>query len=958
MAEIFKIAKGDLASITDGYFEESDIIRTTDLKYKFDFGGGNLKPDAYSFKGLNVLWVAVNTSDPSKKYIIAKLLSEGASVSSPMSQSDFNNASPKTLAATYDMVVIDLYVWGVWSSSMTHGKACADLGMIVVASGNDTPNNTFFTKTDLPNKNTLAGYISKNVSHIIKMEPGEYCGGMGNDANSYISALYHGAIPLYYHYDSGDSDSAMGFIYESENKLGGSMSFDYSGYFPVGYWDIFNKIILYQLSKYIEGKNDPRNFRYIIDQLYGSDKNSGNHWIEVEAYPAKDVTSLSHPTFVDENVLYQKNPTANYTLNNPSAVVNGIIDHNYTYITDNTTNDARLTFDIGETKRIKDLKIWHYFWDSRIYNHTSTWVSKDNNYWYSVYDYSLDGNYTESQSGKSHNFTGFNGNNSYVDQGLPIENKYSNLSDPEYEAYGIKPYSYTWYDFYIIDYGKIYDSTPHGYLEVGFNKWGYDVNDDPNNNGGGDYYGYSSNLYPSASTKYFISYFQKVESGPDNIGVLHTNNIYVSEYDSGGSNIKNTGIASSLNQEKLSNGWWRIWGWITTQSTTTKMIVKHIHYNIIPGEIRFYGLNVIKEDSYPRIREFNFDQIKRDSLATIQVPNNFNYGTIIGKFIPRTAFVNESSYTHTANQSVLLRLQDDLNTGGAYYRFYLSTGGLSEPFIDPDGFWGSTHAHSFYEIEANKEVTYVIQKTTSALYFKMYQNGSLKGTHTLSLSSAAQINRVIFGKSPIWNGTHTELTIYDEVLTNDELDLMFRSKGSIKKSGDVIFSGVKELGKNIWPLINLNESTTYGVHGGTGATYHNDELGEYHQMSFTNVAGNYKGFDIPTTSGQAYIFSGWFWQSSGNTFNYRPCTIEGSQSTVHLCSTWPNFPIEKWFYAYGIAISDGNMRFLVYTNNPSVSASGTAKWRNLSVREATPTEIKLLNDGTFQTGEFTEYSFK
>jgi hypothetical protein len=331
----------------------------------------------------------------------------------------------------------------------------------------------------------------------------------------------------------------------------------------------------------------------------------------------------------------------------------------------------------------------------------------------------------------------------------------------------------------------------------------------------------------------------------------------------------------------------------------------------------------------------------------------------MGKFLPRTALTNDSSYLSTANQSAMLFFRDDATTnyGGAHLRYTVDANGNSAPYLSTWSDWSGAPS-SNYTIDANKEVQWFANKTTTSFSFIVYQEGVYKGTHTISLSETNEINRLFFGVTTKWNGTYYDINIYDEVLTTTEIEQLLKTKGSIKQSGNFLVKQINELGDNLWPLTELSTSISYTVSGHGTVSYQNDELGEYHQTTFTNTDGVYKGFDITTISGKYYVFSGWFWQSSGNTFDYCPCVIEHEESgTETRNGTFSNSPYEEWFYGWSIAQagSTGNLRCLIYPMRVGYNGSGTLKWRNISFREATPTEIKMINNGTFQCGDLSDF---
>ena len=953
---VLKIYKNELMALQqeDGYLYEDYYKFNDTLRLKYQFGLNNLRPLVYSAKGLRVLWVAHDVNTPSQKYIALKLENEGAIISSPMSQDDFEDVSVDTLKGVYDIVVVDLYVWMVWSTCMSKAKECADAGLIVITAGNDTSSNLYFTGVSISSEPTHLAITSENVSHITKTEPGESFGNLGTDPNIYMSNLQYGAKSLYYHSDMG-VDAHMGFIYEPNNGYGGTHVHDQGGALSYFGYDWFRVVFYYQISVYIEAKNSLNYFRYFKDQINGSTSNTGNHWLDVQAYDLNKAEIL-HSNNSEENLFYQKTVTGNAAVNNAGYAVDGYVTNSsqYAYISSAPDNIAQLTIDMGDLYYANRIKLWHWFYDGRYYYKPMTWISKDNKYWYNLYNYALEGTYTEKEIGKTFNLNNFDKINSPVDYGISIEENFINLVDTDSGALGLYLAAYGWNGASNVQSGYVNDeSTPNNTTYVGWVSW---------DTGGGTTASVrlaTTNTIYNIETgqTYTVSLFLKVIEGTENL-ISSYNNIYVRQYDSNGSQVAEHGYA--YNKEKLSNGWYRIWGSFTTTSNVDRLKIEIYDYS---GEVRkmgFYGAQLVKEiNSYKRVREFTKD-IKRDSLAEIKIPGGFKYGTIIGRFIPRTAFVDGDPYTYTTTEhhSILFRLQDDETTGGTFYRYYVNGAGASSPFLDCDGSWGTSHYHMNYTIDANKEIEWIIERTTTSLTLRIYQESIYKGTHSVPLSSDKTINRIILGANDIiWNGVHKDITVYDGfIYTDDYKKLFFNLKGNLKKSGDIFFDKINEIGDNLWSLTELSKSITYGVSNGGTLVYKNDEYGEYHELT-VNGTYTFRGFDITTENGEPYIFSGWFWQSSDSNFGYVPCAVEHEQSGTETRGVnFASAPKEKWFFGWSMSIAgtDGYLRCLIYPT-VDISGSGTLKFRNMSLRKATPTEIKLLNDGLFQVGEFSEY---
>ncbi len=116
--------------------------------------------------------------------------------------------------------------------------------------------------------------------------------------------------------------------------------------------------------------------RYIRDSMVGSSANTGNHWVEIQAFNSRD-----------NNIALGK------------TAVSSIL-------TDGNTNSSPYysvgpaTVDLGDIYTIMYLKIWHYWADARTYHKIKTEVSADNINWITVFDSDKDGEYVETSEGK------------------------------------------------------------------------------------------------------------------------------------------------------------------------------------------------------------------------------------------------------------------------------------------------------------------------------------------------------------------------------------------------------------------------------------------------------------------------------------------------------------------------------------------------------------------------------
>lgn len=457
--------------------------------------------------------------------------------------------------------------------------------------------------------------------------------------------------------------------------------------------------------------------------------------------------------------------------------------------------------------------------------------------------------------------------------------------------------------------------------------------------GGVQYYDVSSRASVSPSTTYTVSATVKVK------GLAPSANLfYLREYRSNGTQVSERGIYDHSRNVYLENGWVKSHATFTTSSETIELSVTGYEYDA-DREIWIEDLQLEQRSYYtgyaPSPRTGGGD-------LTLPIQNEPSTYTIVGKFLPHTPF--DGTYNLTANQAVLFALGDVGDAGHMYYRYYVG-GSISAPFLDADGTFGTSHVHQYYDVEALKPVHYVVKKSGGTLTCALHQNGAWKATHTSTFADGTKLSYVRLGADTVWNGDHRWISVYDRILSDAEITNAIGRVQVLMPNGVLSCVLNEDENPNLWPNSNLN-TTTYGVIGLGSVTLKTDSYGTYHEMIISNLSYAYRGYDVATDSGSTYVFSGWFWVSAGNTFNYTPLAIEGAQSS----EPYPlitSMPTETWTYYQRYCVADSNVRFLVYPT-AGTPGSGTIKWRNVSVRKLPTNSIRLNSYGEMSVGEFSE----
>jgi len=461
-------------------------------------------------------------------------------------------------------------------------------------------------------------------------------------------------------------------------------------------------------------------------------------------------------------------------------------------------------------------------------------------------------------------------------------------------------------------------------------------------NGGVQYYDTGPNISVTPSTTYTISAIIKTVYTPPS-----GNMFYIREYNSSGIQVREMGIYNHSQKVYLQSNWYKAFSTFTTTSTTATLTITGYEYTS--------GVELYIDDIQLEQKSYHTSYVlgSRPSPGNLKlsIPGNLTTYSIIGKFMPHTPF--DGTNNQTADQSILFMIGDTAEAGHIYYRYYVS-GATSLPYLDPDGTFasGTDHIHAAYNISSNVLVHYVIRKNGLSFECKLYQDGVLKGTHSYNTPSNTQLSYINYGGDPVWNGDHKDLSIYNRIISDEEINLIINGKQEYESNGDLACYINEDFYPNLWGNPNLS-TTTYGVQGSVTPVLKTDTYGTYHEMSYVNSTWTYKGYDIPTISGSTYIFSGMFWVSSGNTFDYVVLSIEGALSSSGGVSC-SSLPTNQWVYAQMSCVADESIRCLIYPTWVSANSSGTIKWRNVCVRLMGADEVTLNKNSELIMGEYHE----
>lgn len=155
-----------------------------------------------------------------------------------------------------------------------------------------------------------------------------------------------------------------------------------------GYTNFINKSDFINEESWID-KDRTFGIKGIRNHIRGNTKNNGNHWVEIKA-----LDSNGNNIQKNKNV-YVNNGTYTYKLTDENTssypYVTGLNDYSY------------IQLDFDRPMDIRQIKIWHYYSDQRIYYNNVTDVTFDGVNWFTVYNSQVNGNIIESSEGQTIN---------------------------------------------------------------------------------------------------------------------------------------------------------------------------------------------------------------------------------------------------------------------------------------------------------------------------------------------------------------------------------------------------------------------------------------------------------------------------------------------------------------------------------------------------------------------------
>lgn len=151
----------------------------------------------------------------------------------------------------------------------------------------------------------------------------------------------------------------------------------------------------------------PPQIRYIRDWANGSTVNTDNHWVQIGAYESRDSDTpwsvgAGNWAYIGDyprpNAVTASTPLSLYGASTnmwgANRIINGDIDSSQ-YVATSGNGLEWIQVDLGQLRTVRQIWIWHYYADSRIYYQTRTQVSADGITWFDAFNSTTHGTYHE-----------------------------------------------------------------------------------------------------------------------------------------------------------------------------------------------------------------------------------------------------------------------------------------------------------------------------------------------------------------------------------------------------------------------------------------------------------------------------------------------------------------------------------------------------------------------------------
>ena len=325
--------------------------------------------------------------------------------------------------------------------------------------------------------------------------------------------------------------------------------------------------------------------------------------------------------------------------------------------------------------------------------------------------------------------------------------------------------------------------------------------------GGGGFGRGVQNITVSPSTVYTCSFYFKTSENftSQNLGNL----IYIREYNSSGTQIREAGIWSSGNKEYVGDGWYRLWGTFTTQSSTVK--IQPCVY-VYPNSNQEYYFGCWQVEQKDHMTPYILGS--RSERITYDTSGYFHDGTNTSSL---TTNSNSSRYgicTYFENDTNVITVPITIGDGSAItlscwvrskngtqgkgnYQMPLNVSGGQYEFSIPNsgkfrqGFYinGSRYVNDYGSVNLLDKNWHMISATYDGTNIKRYVDGVLVNTTSVSGTLTTGNLTVCIGKyygSTVYGSIElyeSDVRIYATALTQEQITELYNTSASISNNG-------------------------------------------------------------------------------------------------------------------------------------------------------------------------------
>lgn len=515
------------------------------------------------------------------------------------------------------------------------------------------------------------------------------------------------------------------------------------------------------VKKYI-----PSRIRYIRDWVNGNTLNSSSHWIEIQAIDFNNVNVALNKFAYAEGDITKTCP----------QLVDGNLSSGQ-WSTGWMSGGTNRTVDLQQEYTLKEIKVWHFYGDSRMYHESKTEVSQDGVNWFAIFDSAIEGRYVETSAGKTHNLLDLGGNY-LVDTNTTLTNDFIAIEEATTNLAGQT----------ISIYNNYNTSTTASLTKLNETYLGQPV------------YRLAITLLPTATTA-ILDHFRNSLTGHGVIvggGTFLANTKYASSIYWRPVNKADTefgGVASNMGNwkvggnEYLSDGWRRYTRYLDGTMTENKSDV--IHHSFRCPSLKLSETIYIDvccpQTEQGRIFATSYTPASRSAVGVLKIPFTLKPPYTIN--FKHTGLKSLSQVVDQASSPMILQMGDYYTNASISFWNYIRE---LKTYVkgDSGSGWSGSRSYLLYTDETwnNKEHMYTFVAVDSR-NFNIYMDGQYLGSQSSTLD-VTNINFLYLGLNEYYsvyvaNAKYRDLSLYNRALTDDEIKKLNGQSFNLLENGNL-----------------------------------------------------------------------------------------------------------------------------------------------------------------------------